>query len=173
MSRFETAIAEALSSRGQTPAAFSGQGKGRVRRKVSKEQRTGAGSGRVSSQPATPTTNPLVAALPVGETRTHLIVVENEGPYEVAASTYLPVIPENGKAFAPATVPLLRQNLRVMQDGADFRGQRRSRLQLIVLLVVGSREKEVNSLGLIRYLVYEARVNLLYFPQVLSHHLRS
>jgi len=60
-----------------------------------------------------------------------------------------------------------------MPDGADFRGQRRSRLPLIVLLVVGSREKEVNSLGLIGYLVYEARVNLLYVLQVLSHDLRS
>jgi len=60
-----------------------------------------------------------------------------------------------------------------MLDGADFRGQPRSRLRLIVLLVVGSREKEVNSLGLIVYLVYEARVNLLYYPQVLSHDLQS
>jgi len=50
-----------------------------------------------------------------------------------------------------------------MLDGVDFRGQQRSRLRLIVLLVVGSREKEVNSLGLIRYLVYEARGNLLYY----------
>jgi len=47
LSWFETAIAEALSSRGQTPAAVSGLGKGRVRRKVSKKRRTGAGSGRV------------------------------------------------------------------------------------------------------------------------------
>jgi len=60
-----------------------------------------------------------------------------------------------------------------MLDGADFRGQQHSRLQPIVLLVVGSREKEVNSLELIRYLVYEARVNLLYYPQVLSHDLQS
>jgi len=60
-----------------------------------------------------------------------------------------------------------------MRDGADFRGQQRSWLRLLVLLVVGSSEKEVNSLGLIGYLVYEARVNLLYFPQVLSHDLRS
>jgi len=60
-----------------------------------------------------------------------------------------------------------------MLDGADFQGQQRSWLRLIVLLVVGSREKEVNSLGLIGYLVYEARVNLLYYPQVLSHDLQS
>ena len=64
-SPFETAVAEALSSRGQTPATVSGLGKGRARRKVSKEWRSGAGSGHVSPQLATPTTNPLVAALPV------------------------------------------------------------------------------------------------------------
>jgi len=60
-----------------------------------------------------------------------------------------------------------------MQDGAGFRDQQRSWLRLIVLLVVGSMDREVNSHGLIGYFVYEARVNLLYFPQVLSHDLRS
>ena len=60
-----------------------------------------------------------------------------------------------------------------MQDGADFWGQGRSLLQLIMLLVVGLRERKVNSLGLIGYLVYEARVNLLYFSQVLSHNSQS
>jgi len=70
LSPFETAITEALSSRGQTPAGVSGLGKGRARRKVSKERRSGAGSSRVSPQPATPTTNPLVAALPVLKPRT-------------------------------------------------------------------------------------------------------
>jgi len=59
-----------------------------------------------------------------------------------------------------------------MQDGADFQDHWRSRLWLIVLLVVGSRKREVNSLGLIGYLVYEARV-LLDFPQVLSHNPQS
>jgi len=60
-----------------------------------------------------------------------------------------------------------------MLDGADFRSQHGSRPQFIVLLVVGSRDKEVNLLGLIGYLAYEARVNLLYYPQVLSHDLQS
>jgi len=67
LSPFETSIAKALSSRGQTLAAFSRLGKGRARRKVSQEQRTGSGSGRVSRQPATPSINPLLAALPVVE----------------------------------------------------------------------------------------------------------
>jgi len=105
LSPFETAIAEALSSRGQTPAALSGLGKGRARRKVTKERRTGAGSGRVSPHPATPTANPLVAAVPVVEPRTSLIVVEDERPFDVAVSTPLPATPHNPTAFAPATVP--------------------------------------------------------------------
>jgi len=105
LSPFETAVAEALSSRGQTPAAVSGLGTGRARGKVSKERRSGAGSGRVSPQPATPTTNPLVAALPVVEPRTPLIVVDDERPFDVAASTPLPATPHNPMAFGPATVP--------------------------------------------------------------------
>jgi len=105
LSPFETAVAEALSSTGQTPATVSGLGKERARRKVSKERRSGAGSGRVSPQPATPTTNPLVAALLVVEPRTPLIVVEDECPFDVAASTPLPATPYNPTAFAPATVP--------------------------------------------------------------------
>jgi len=72
---------------------------------VSKERRTGAGSGRVSPQPATPTTNPLGADLPVVEPRTPLIVVEDERPFDVTASTPLPATPYNPTAFAPATVP--------------------------------------------------------------------
>ena len=105
LSRFETAVAERVSSRGQTPAAVSGLGKGRVRPKVSKERRSSAGSGHVSPQPATPTTNPLVAALPVVEPRTPRIVVEDERPFDVAASTPLPATPHNPKAFALAPVP--------------------------------------------------------------------
>ena len=105
LSPFETAIAHALSSRGQTPAAVTGLGKARERRKASKERRTGAGSGCVSLQPATPTTNPLVAALPVVEPRTPLIVVEDERPFDVASSTPLPATPDNPTAFALATVP--------------------------------------------------------------------
>jgi len=105
LSPFETAVAEALSSRGQTPSGVSGRGKGRARRMVSKERRSGAGSGHVSPQPATPTTNPLVAALPVVEPRTPLIVVEDERPFDVAAATPLPVTPHNPTAFAPAKVP--------------------------------------------------------------------
>jgi len=104
LSPFETGLAEALSLRGQTPAAVSGLGKGRARRKVSKERRTGAGSGHVSPQPATPTTNPLVAALPVVEPRTPLIVVEDERRYDVTASTPLPATPHNPTALALATV---------------------------------------------------------------------
>jgi len=105
VSPFQTAIAEAISLTGQTPAAVSGLGKGRARRKVSKERRTGTGFGCVSPPPATPTTNPLVAALPVVEPRTPLNVVEGEHPYEVAASTPLPATRHNPIAFAPATVP--------------------------------------------------------------------
>ena len=67
LSPFETAIAQALSSRGLTPAAVTGVGNARERRKANKERSTSASSGRVSPQPATPTTNPLVAALPVVE----------------------------------------------------------------------------------------------------------
>jgi len=136
LSPFETAIAEAISLTGQTPAAVSGLGKGRARQKVSKERRTGAGSSCVSPQPATQPTNALVAALPVVELRTPLIVVEDERPYEVAALTPLPAIPHNPKAFAPATVPAAPANIRVLRDGADFRSQRCSWLRLIVLLVV-------------------------------------
>jgi len=102
---FETAITQAHSSRGQTPATISGLGKARERRNESKERRTGAGSGRVSPQPATPTANPLVAALPVAERRTPLIVVEDERWFEVAASTPLPATPDNPMAFPPPTVP--------------------------------------------------------------------
>jgi len=105
LSPFETAVAEALSSRGQTRAAVSGLGKGRARRKVSKEQRTGTGSGCVSPQLVTCTTNALGAALLVLKSRTPLIVVENERPFDVAASTPLPATPHNPTAFAPATVP--------------------------------------------------------------------
>jgi len=170
-SRGQTAVAEALCSRGQTPAAVTGLGKGRARRKVSKERRSGASSCRVSPQPATPTTNPLVAALPVVEPRTPLIVVEDERPFDVAASTPLPHLTTQGPLLRQQCAGL-RQNPWVMLDRADFRGQQRSRLRLIVLLVVGSREKEVNSLGLIGYLVNKVRVNLLYYPQVLSHDLQ-
>ena len=60
-----------------------------------------------------------------------------------------------------------------MQDGADFQGQRCSGLRLIGLLVVGSKKGEVNSRRLIAYLVYEGSVNILYFPEVLSHDPRS
>jgi len=105
LSPFETAVAEALSSRGQTPATVRCLGKGRARRNVSKERRSGAGSGRVSPQLATPATNPLVAALPVVEPRTPLIVVEDERPFDVATSTPLPATPHNPTAFGPATVP--------------------------------------------------------------------
>jgi len=105
LSLFETAIAEARSSTGQTPAAFSGLGNGRARRKVSKERRTGTSSGPVSPQLATPATNPLVAAFPVIEPRTPLLVIEDEHLYDVAASTPLPATPHNQTAFALATVP--------------------------------------------------------------------
>jgi len=105
LSPFATAIAEPLSSRGQTPAPVSGLGKGGALRKGSKEQRPGPGSGRVLPQPATPTTNPLVAGFPVVDPRTPVIVVEDERPYGVAASTPLPVTPHKPTAFAPATVP--------------------------------------------------------------------
>ena len=50
LSLLETAIAQALSSRGQTLAAVNGLGKSRERRKVSKEQRTGASSGHLAPQ---------------------------------------------------------------------------------------------------------------------------
>ena len=103
LSPFETAIAEALSSRGQTPAAVSRLGKRRARRKVSKERRSGAGSGRVSPQLATPTTNPFVATLPVVEPRTPLSVVEDERSFDVVASTPLLATPHNPRAVAPAT----------------------------------------------------------------------
>jgi len=59
----------------------------------------------VSPQPATPASNPQVAALLVVEPRTPLIVVEDERPFDVAASTPLPATPHNPTAFAPATVP--------------------------------------------------------------------
>ena len=59
----------------------------------------------MSPQPATPTTNPLVAALPVVEPRTPLIVVEDECPFDVAASTPFLATPHNPTAIAPATVP--------------------------------------------------------------------
>ena len=72
---------------------------------VCKEPRTGAGSGCISPYPATPTTNPLVAALPVVEPRTPVIVVEDERPYAVPAPTPLPATPRNPTAFALATVP--------------------------------------------------------------------
>jgi hypothetical protein len=104
-SPLETAFAEALHSRRNSPAAVSGLGKAKERRKVSKERRTGAGSGRTSPQPATPTANPLVAALPVVEPRTPVIVVEEERPYAVAGSTPLPATPHNPTAFAPPSVP--------------------------------------------------------------------
>jgi len=105
LSPFETTIAQARCSRGQTPAAVTGLGKPREGRKVTKERRTGAGSGHVSPQPATPTTNPLVAALPVVEPTTPLTVIEDECPFDVAELTSLPVTPHNPMAFAPATVP--------------------------------------------------------------------
>jgi len=85
LSPFKTAITQALSSRGQTPAALTGLGKTWERRKVGKEWRTGTGSGRISPQPVTPTTNSLAAAFPVVEPRTPLIVVEDKHPYAVAA----------------------------------------------------------------------------------------
>jgi hypothetical protein len=142
-SPFETAFVEALHSTKNSPAAVSGLGKGKERRKVSKERRTGAGSGRTSPQPATPTTNPLVAALPVVEPRTPVIVVEEERPYAVAGATPLPATPHNPTAFAPPMCLRLQPNPQGMLDGVDFRGQRRSRLRLIVPLVVGSREMAV------------------------------
>jgi len=113
-----------------------------------------------------------VAAHLVVEPRTPLIVVKDESPYAVIPSTPSVATPHNPTAFAPAAVQR-RQNLWVMLDEADFRGQRRSQLLLIVLLLVGSREREVNSLGLIRYLVYEVGENLLDFLQGLSHDLLS
>ena len=81
---FKTTMTQALSSRGQTPAPVTGLGKTWERRKVSQEWRTGTGSGRVSPQPVTPTTNSLVGAFPVVEPRTPLIVVEDKHPYAVA-----------------------------------------------------------------------------------------
>jgi len=105
LSPFETTIAQALSSRGQTPAAVTGLGKPQERRNVTKEQRTGHGSGRVSPQPATSTTNPLVAALPVVEPRTLLTVIEDKCPFDVAELTSLPAKPHNLMACAPATGP--------------------------------------------------------------------
>ena len=105
LSLFETAFAQACSSRGQTPAAVTGIGKAHERQKVSKQGRAGPGSGCVSPQPATPTTIPLVAALPVVEPMTPLILVEAELPFHVGASTPLPATPDNPTAFAPATGP--------------------------------------------------------------------
>jgi len=98
-------MAQARSLSGQTPADITGLGKASERRNVSKEQTTGADSGRVSPQIATPTTNPLVAAVLVVEPTTSVIVVEDEHHYAVAVSIPLPGTPDNSTAFAPATVP--------------------------------------------------------------------
>jgi len=65
--------------------AITRLGKAQERQKVSKEERTGTGSGRVAPQLETATTNALAAALPVVEPRTPVIVVEDERPYTVAA----------------------------------------------------------------------------------------
>jgi len=85
--------------RGQTPVTLTCPGKARERRKASKEWSTGLGSSCVAPQPATPTTNPLAAALPVVEPRTTVI------PYAIAASTPLPVTRHNPTVFAAATFP--------------------------------------------------------------------
>jgi len=112
LSPFETAIVEALGSRGQTPTAVSGLGKGQATRKVGNKRRTGAGSGRISPQPATPTTvtNPRVPAHLVVKPRTPLIVVEAERLSAVTASTLLPATPHTPMAFAGATLPAAPAN---------------------------------------------------------------
>ena len=46
-----------------------------------------------------------MAPLPVVKPRTPLIVVEDEHPYDVAASTPLPATPPNTTAYAPTKVP--------------------------------------------------------------------
>jgi len=89
LSPFETTIAQALHSRGKTPAAVTGLGKPREPQKVTKGRRSAAGSGRLSPQPATSTTNPLVAALTVVEPRTPLTVIEDECPFEAAITILL------------------------------------------------------------------------------------
>jgi hypothetical protein len=151
---------EALHSRRNSPAAVSGLGKGKEQQKVSKEWRIGAGSGRNSPQPATPTTNPLVAALPVVEPRTPVIVVEEERPYAVAGTTPLPPTSHNPTPLLPQMCLQLQPNPQGMLDGVDFRGQRCSRLRLIVPLVVGSREMAVTLLGHIGFHACEAKVKV-------------
>ena len=99
-----------------------------------------------------------------------MIVVEDEGPYEVAASTPLPQYVTTQRPLLRQQCLRLKQNLFVRQNGADFQGQLSYRLPLIVLLLVGSRDRELNLLGLITSLGYKATVNLFYFPQVLNYH---
>jgi len=76
-------------------------------------------------------------------------------------------------AFDPAKVPAASANLSGNAGFGGFPGPVAQSDRLIVPLVVGSMAWEVNSNALIRYLVPEGRVNLLYFAQVLSHHPRS
>jgi len=123
LSPFETAIVEALGSRGQTPTAFSGLGKGQATRKVSNERRIGAGSGRISPQPATTTTNPLVPAHLLVKPRTPLIVVEAERLSAVTASTPLPATPHTPMAFAAATLPAAPANPSDNAAWGGFPGQ--------------------------------------------------
>ena len=77
-----------------------GQGQGLKKETPRPGPLTGAGRGieagaRRFRGPGGPVTN---------TTRTPLIVVEDEGPFDLAASTPLPATSHNPTAFAPATV---------------------------------------------------------------------